>query len=272
MQTTRITDENLGDFIPLLRNDEIFGINEDRYIGFGAYDEDENRPMAILVVDIFPEYVRIINLYTDPVYRKQGAASALLSIITDNPEGENLPIYIISSNTEINVDFLSSRNFKEVESKYYYLSGNLGDMSKIPLKKDLKEGLVIKPINQVSNRELQKFLSHSPHDDFLEFPEIIVDKRRFSDGSIVCFREGKISALILMREFDDFIQISWIYGTDYKSLYVIFSMVKSILLTDYSEKANIRFLLSNEKGRETIQSILKNHEELPIHIFKLSAD
>ena len=67
---------------------------------------------------------------------------------------------------------------------------------------------------------------NDPHDDLIQFPEGLVDSNRFSDGSLVCIKDGKIEAVMLTEEQDERIDVTYIHSTDGRYILDLFSVLK----------------------------------------------
>ena len=269
MQTTMLTQENLKDFLPLLTEEEIFGLDTERFTIIGAFDEEKNRAMGVISAEILPGYIRINRLSTASGADDEKVMEALLSIITQTPEDIRLPICFMSSGQDEDAGFFLSRGFTEKKSKYYYIESRLKDMADFPGAggEDADE---IRILENVSQKELDELVLRAPHDEILQFPELpvlSVERDRFSDGSMVCFENGKPDAAVLFQDYDGLITIVWMYGEKPRDIYYLFYVLKKMLSQEFESGLRIRFLLyENGPGAGAVEKIFSDSKRIPIRI------
>ncbi|MBP5309916.1 MAG: GNAT family N-acetyltransferase [Lachnospiraceae bacterium] len=266
--TERINSENITRYMHLLSNAEIFGISDERLCAFGASDERTDNTLGVLVTEIFPQYIRIEKLYTVSEYRNNGVAEKLLSIIIEPIVTKKMPIFIYTTDS-IDVSYIQSKGFKKTDDDYCYIEGRLGNLKDISLPSK-KDSIVFDTIDKVSVKDLDRFVFRNPHDNLIQFPEGLVDINRFSDGSLVCKKDGKIEAVILTEEQDDRIDVTYIYSTDAKYILNLLSILKKLYMEEYTPQTMIRFLICNNKVREGIEKILAESKERPLNVYRLT--
>ncbi len=268
MKTEAITRENLSRYISMLSNDEFFDIESGRLSGFGACDEKSGDGMGVLAAEILPDHIRIVKLFTAEKFRKKGVATKLINMVCDLPDELKMPFYIITDRMDADFKFLKEKGFVETESPYKYIYSKLSDMRDITAPDNVKDGLKIVPINQVSEQVLSYYISNAEPDKFLRFPEIPIDFDRFSEGSLVCIKDKSICAMLLIEEPDEAIEISFIHCIDPKALYSILALIKPALLLEYSEETNVRILVCNKNEESVGKGLLNNCVEKEIKILK----
>lgn len=263
-----IVDENtIKNYMELLTNWEIFGIYNESVTCFGAFDDKKSRPMGVLIAEVFFHYIWIEKLFTLPLYRKNGVATELLNWATDIPDEHTMPFYIYGTGDFIDEVFLLNKGFTKEFSNYFCMSGTLGDLLDVHPPKNIGS-YDMRTIKHVDFNKISDFVFHSDYDNFLQFPEEELILDRFSDGSIVCLNCGNIEAMVLLEEFDTFVQVTYIRGNDNKALMYCFSMLKRVLLSEYTPKMQLKFLSYDENGKNAIKSLLTNCDEKPISVFK----
>ncbi len=266
--TESINSENITRYMELLSNAEIFGISEERLCAFGAFDEKTDNILGVLVTEIFPEYIRIEKLYTVPEYRNKGVAKKLLCIIIEPIVTKKIPIFIYTTDS-IDVSYIQSKGFKKTDDDYCYIEGRLGDLKDFSLPSKEKS-IVFDTIDRVSVKDLDRFVFKNPHDDLIQFPEGLVDSNRFSDGSLVCIKDGKIEAVMLTEEQDERIDVTYIHSTDGRYILDLFSVLKRMYMEEYTPQTTIRFLICNNKGREGMEKILAGSKMRPLSVYRLA--
>ena len=266
--TESINFENIVRYMHILSNVEIFGISDERFSAFGAFDERTDSTIGVLVTEIFPEYIRIEKLYTVPDYRNNGVAEKLLNIIRTPLETKKIPIYIYTTDS-IDVSYIQSKGFERTDDNYCYIEGRLGDLKDIKLPSK-NNAIVFDTIETIPVKDLDRFIFRNPHDDLIQFPEGLVDTNRFSDGSLVCKVDGKIKAVMLIEEQDDRIDVTYIYGTDSRYVLNLFSLLKRLYMEEYTPQTRVRFLICNNMGREGIEKILVENQEKPLSVYRLA--
>lgn len=268
MKTELITRENLSRYMSMLTNEEIFANDQQRYSCFGAFDEESEEGLGVIVAGILPDYILIEKLFTAEPHRKKGVASALLDIVTTLPDGVTTPFYIATERPGIDDGFLKKKGFTEEESRYKYLVGRLEDMRDITVSESMKAGLRILPAYNVPEKQLSNFVFRSEFDRFLQFPETVLDMDRFSEGSLVCLQNDKICAVMLIEELQDAVQFTFIHCLDTRSLFGLFSIVKPALRLDYGKDSIIRFLICDGKGEEGVRRAFGRCHEQPVRVFR----
>ena len=97
---------------------------------------------------------------------------------------------------------------------------------------------------------------------------MIYDPNRFSDGSIVCVKNKRVVALILMEEKDDSITIPYMDGDDLTYVYYGFSVLRKRLLEEYTPSEEIRFLICKENEKEVVEELMSHSKEKRIKIYE----
>ena len=266
MQTEIITPDTVSKYLGVLTGDEIYAISDDRYTCFGAFDNKSGHGLGILAAQVLPEYIKIERIFTLPEYRNQGIASALLDLATGIPNPPTFRIFIDSPVSD--TVFLVNRGFAEEDSSYSFITGRLGDVVSVSRTGKLAGGLEVLPADKTDQRHLAQFVFSSGFDDFVQIPEGFLDMDRFSDGSTVCSHYGKVLSAVLLEELDDWLQITWMKGSDNRSMLSAFSALKRELDQEYVPGAAIRFLICDDKDRALISNLIRNSREEKIRIFK----
>lgn len=268
MKAELITEENIWKCLPIMTNDDYRGWDDGLLSCFGVFDEESGNAVSLASVMIFPEQIRIERLFTLPEYRRKGAATELLRVIMDVPDEIKLPFTALIFDKDANTGFLTSRGFKEERSDYSCIISTLSEMKDLKVSEKLKAGITLLPLEKVNANELEHFIFSSEPDTFLQFPEYEFSMDRFSEGSIVCRHNGRITSAILLEELEGLMQVTWLHGSDTRSLYCSFSMLKKILEKDLSPETKIRVLICADKGKDAVLDLFKSSEEIPIRVFK----
>ncbi len=265
MLIEQLTRDNLDDYLHLLTPDEIFGTIMERYISFGAYDENTQETLGTITVEILPEYIGIRRIFTDPYHRNKGVATGLLEFIKDVPDNLALPLCAI---TDEDVDFLLKRGFKSEKSSYTFAEGNLGNFDRPPVDEKVRKSHMVKNLDNVDTEMLEDFVEGAPHDEFIQFPDMCVDNRRFSDGSLVSMSDGEVTGAVLMEEPGDDIRITWAYAKSEDILMLLLSVLKTELDMEYENRKQLRFLLCDRRITNTVGKIFHKSEIRPVVVMK----
>ncbi len=274
MRTTIITRENQLDYLPLLTEEEIFGLDTGRLTLVGAFNEETGEAMGVISVWVLPEYIRINRFCTHSGTEDSSVRKALLSVITQIPGDIRLPIFYFTADPEEDVDFLLSNGFTEENSRYFYIEARLKDMMYIPETGE-EDAYEVRTLEYISEEELDRFILRSPHDEFIQFPElpvIPVETDRFSDGSLFCFKDGKLEAAIMFKDYDGAITVTWVGGEEPEDIYYLFSVFKKRLLQEqeFGPDSRILFLYHEDGSRAgTVGKMLRDSKKVPIRILKL---
>ena len=267
MQTEPISRENLSRYLQLLTNDEIFDMDTGRISCFGVYDEESDAAMGLIAAQILPRHIVIERIYTVPEYRNKGVATALLELITDVPENMRMTFYLFTAEEDADTEFLKNRGFVSANSKYSYVCGNLGDMVDLKVPDSLRKDCEVNTLDLVSDKQIREFVFEGAYDTFLQFPEMELDRNRYSEGSLVCLRDGRVEGLMTLEELDAFIRIGYFNCKDARTAYLLFSEMKDLLLEEYGAQAKVRFL-AIEGEENKIGNYFSKSEERPIRVYK----
>ena len=265
MKIEQITRKNIDDYLDLMSPDDIFGTNQERYISFGAYEEDTEVVMGTITLEILADYISIKSIYTDPEYRNRGVASAMLDFVKNTPGVEPFPI---CAYTDEECEFLQHRGFSREESRYTIAEGKLGNLERPRLEGSVRRGNIVKYLDEVDQEVIENFVESSPHDETLQFPDMSVDTRRFSEGSLVCFSDGKVNGALLMEEPEDYVQVTWAYSPSEEVLLLMLSIMKTELDFEYESRKNIRFLQCDGRTVATVERVLPESEIRPLNVFR----
>ena len=268
-----ISRGNLSEYMHLLSSDEYFGIDEDRLTCFAAVD-DSSDVAGLLIVQIFPEYIRLERLTVFPEYREKNVAAQLLEIIKERPEDARLPIYAFLEDEKELESVLEDSGFEKEDSDYCFVTGNLKDIVETNVRKVLNEpgAKDIKAfcLDKIPEYLVRKFVLKSAHDELLQFPDKTIDFERFSDGSIVCLKNKEIKAALLMEENEDFTQFTWMHGDDNIAVYICVALAKSELESEYGPEYKIRCLCRKEAEEQAYKGIFTKCEKTNIDVYKLA--
>lgn len=288
MNIVYISEDNVRDFIEILNSYEFYGISAGFITCFGAYDEVKDAAAGVISLEIFPGQIQIDRIYTVPEYRGMGVEDELLEVIMDQPSGSELPIFMITNLEDILTsadgsgseshqghsvsEFLLSKGFVRIDSQYDSIIGSLRDMEDIPLSSTISKGKKIRMINRIPSEDLVEFILSHSHDNLIQFPELDLPPERYSDGSMVCMDKDGIEAVVLMKEMNGVFIINGIFGNDPKSIYCIFSALKSLLEKEYPPDTGICFMTVGGDGREFIHQLFKKCIEQPLEIYSSDTD
>ncbi len=267
MRIEIVEGERTAEYLKLLSNDELFGIQSGRYTCFGAFDEQTMEPMAVLIARILPAFIQLKKLFTLPAYRKKGAASELLKTAADLPARDILPFTVFVNDNKADTLFLKNRGFEEAKLSYHSVICRFRDFHDIRLPEKITPGIRVVPADSVPLSELWDFILSSSPDRLLRFPEPAPDFERFSEASLVCLKNDRIKAAILIEEPDDYIQVTWVYGKDPRSLYFLLAAVKKLADHEFEPDEAIRFLICSETEKALIRRLFRHFEEQPIPVF-----
>ncbi len=267
MRIEIVEGERTADYLKLLSNDELFAIQSGRYTCFGAFDESSSEPMAVLIARINPEFIHIVKIFTLTAYRRKGVASDLLKTATDLPARDILPFYVFVNDDDADPLFLKNRGFEEADLNYSSLICRFRDFNDIKLPEKTSPGIRVVPADSVPLAQLWDFILSSSPDRFLRFPEPEPDFERFSEASLVCLKNDRISAAIILEEPDDHIKVTWMHGSDPKSLYYLLAAVKKLTDHEFEPDETIHFLTCNDTEKALINKLFSHFEEQRIHVF-----
>ncbi len=257
-----ITRENLPAYVHLLTGDELIGMENGRISCFGAIDERTWQAMGMISLQILPRHIEIKRLFTIPLYRRRGVATALLEQATDLPENEKRPFYVITEADGADTGFLISRGFTQARSKYAFLTGSLKNLQ----GEEGFDGKVL-PIGKTSYRSLTDYVTENKPDTFLQLPEIIPDMNRFSEDSLCCVQDGRLCGTLLLEELSAGLQIALLRAEECCTG-ALFAELKRQMEPECGSDAVLRFLICGEGDRMLAQKSLSDSREQPIHIFK----
>ena len=265
MITEIITEESIGTYIKVLKNEEIFGILDGRITGIGARNEETGLPQGVLTAEIHMEYILVRRIYIRPEYSGGETADGLIRIITDLPDDLKAPILLYGTEDTIDKGLLSRYGFTEMQSRYSLIQGELENYKEIrtPMKTYETATLDKAPIDQV-----QAFILGSDYDRFIQIPDGYLDAARFSDGSLVCLDHGRVAGVILMEEPDDGIRITYMHAKNNMVLLHAMYVLKRVLMSEYPPKARLQFLMKDGIGREAISVLMNPGAEKKVSIFR----
>lgn len=268
IQTEIISSEELKRYLGLLDNMEILDMENGRYTCMGAFDDETQTGMGVLVAEVLTECIHIKRIYVKPEYRRMGVSKKLLQIITDLPEELKQPVVAYGVNEELDQGFLDAMGFHEIKSEYTYLEGSLGDYQKLPFPDKGSEYSLL-PVDRVSANALKNYMLEIQKKKSIQIPELFAGDEQFSDGSIVCLKGHQIVAVILLDEAPQYIMVPFVFGKDKKAVLYSFAVLREELSGEYGPDARIRFLLNKGRGREAIEKIVANTIEKEILIYQL---
>ena len=265
MITEVITEESIGKYIKLLKNEEIFGILDGRVSAVAAWDDEKEQPQGVLTAEIHMNYIQIRRLYVLPEYQEEDTRHILMNIATDLPEDMKTPIVFCGTDDEIDETLVAEFGFKEISSKYSWIEGDLENYKEIkaPMKVFDIVTLDKAPMNRV-----QDFVLKSEYDRFIQVPDGYLEEGRFSDASLVCLNRDVIVGVILLEEMDQFIRIPYIHTKDNIALLYALYVLRKVLWMEYAPKAKLRFLMHDGIGRDALNLLMRPGEEKKIRIFR----
>lgn len=261
VQTEIISSEELKRYLGLLYNMEIFGMESGRYTCIGAFDDERDEGIGVLVAELLSDSVHIKRIYVKTEYRRQGIAKKLLQIVTDVPDELKQPIVTYGVEEELDKDFLGAVGFSETESEFSYLEGSIKDFRMLPSPKKNDE-YSVSTVDLVPENALKNYIHE-------KVPELFAGDEHISDGSLACRKGREISAVILIEETHPHTMIPLIFGRDNMAVMYCFSALREELLAENGPDARIRFLMNKDRGREAVEKIVANTVEKKIHIYEL---
>ncbi len=261
--TEVLMEETIGKYMEFLRNEDIFGIMNGRYTCVGASDGESGQPLGILTAEIHMDHIRVKGIRVLP--GAEGAARALLGIITDLPEDMEVSVLFLGTDEETDEKLLTESGFTETESKYSCFEGILEDLKEMEAP---PKSCDIGTLDQAPLQKVEGFVLGSEYDRVLQVPDGYLDEDRFSDASLVCMDRGKVVGVILLEETDDLIHVPYIRTKDGKALLYAFYVLRKLLTSEYAPKAKIRFLLCDGVGREAVKAMLPGGREKKLRVFR----
>ena len=268
MQTEIITGDDIKRYLGLVDPTEISGMEDGRFTLIGCcLDDPAGKAVGILSAEVLGPTINIKRVFVLPEYRRKGVARALLKTVTDLPEEAQLPIIAYGVKEDLNIRFLSAMGFRENEREFTCIEGRLGDFKKLPMPED-DEGYSVLPAEMATEEMIQDFTLKVGMETGAGFSDLLLREDPFSDGSIVCLKDGSIVALIILDEIDRKIEVPLIYGNDPKALLYCFAGLHEELTEEYGPDAKVRFILYKEMGREAIMKIMGNAVEKELYIFE----
>lgn len=237
MKTEYVEGDRLFFYMPFLDEDEVTGILDGRFAAIGALDDPEEVPLGILVAQILPDYIRIRRVQVET----PEVASALLSVVFRLPNELKLP-FMAFDPSEDELAYLMEAGFEETESRYVYLEGWTEELAEGPDPAAM-QGKRVVCVDRVPGNELVDYLLRAEKDRCFIFPEPVPDPRRFSAGSLVCLKGGKIAGVLLMEEPEDIIQVSFLCAAGPEERDTLFIGMRELLFQEFGPGKRLRFLL-----------------------------
>ncbi len=105
-------------------------------------------------------------------------------------------------------------------------------------------------------------------DYFFQFPYADFDPESFG-GSIVCQKNGKITAYLLVEDNDKFVTIRKVYGKDRESLDACFFVLKKTVSENYPSDVRLVFLSTPKSKNWERERYFSNIKKIPIQTMKL---
>ena len=263
MITEIITEETVKKYMPLLKNEEIFGIENERFTCFGACDEETGDPIGILTAEVYMEHIRIRRIFTSPKDKK--TEKALISLVTDLPEDMKLPVYCFGTDEEIDEALLLESGFTEVPSDYSYIEGTPEDIKDLGTPPKVCE---VRTLDRAPLTGVQNFITETQPDGILGVPDSYLDLNRFSDASLVAVNQHRIVGLLMVEETDDMIEVPYICATGNKVTIFLFYVFKKLLEAEYDAEARLRFVICDELKKVAINALMESGVEKKVRIFR----
>ena len=263
MITEMITGETINTYMNLLSNEEIFGIENERFTCFGACDEDTGEALGIITAEVYMEHIRIRRVFSMP--KNTETEKALMAVITNLPEDMKLPVYYLGTDEEVDEELLLKCGFTEEQSKYSYIEGTPEKLKDVGNPSLVCE---IRTLDKAPLDGVQNFLSGIHPDGLLEVPDAYLDLNRFSDSSLVAVSQHKIVGMLLVEDTDDLIEIPYICSTDNNVAIVLFHIFKKICNVEYGPKVKLRFVICDKMKKDAISALMKGGIETKVRIFK----
>ena len=274
MDTMMITSENMSDYRELLSYDEAFGIIDGKMTCFVALSEEEDdeydyepEPVGLMTAQIFHDFIKLKNIFVDPEYRRKKYASNLLKIIKKRPKNYKLPIAAFFEEDPETAAFFKKSGFKKQDYHYSVVEGKLGDMNELSPMNKLKNEYKLLTIDQLNKGTLEQYITKAPHEELIQFYDDLLDIDRFTDTSLVCMKNGTIQAVVLLEDFEDHTQISWMHGKDQLAIYLSLSMVKKVLELEYDPDYTIKCLCANDTAQKTYSKLFSKCEVKNIQMY-----
>ncbi|MCR4642444.1 MAG: hypothetical protein K5697_10505 [Lachnospiraceae bacterium] len=269
MTVEMIEGGNLRDYMHLLTNEEIYGIDSGRYTAIGVFDEDGRRPMGFALLEVLPAYVSLRRLFVAGRCDKRRISEELLDVVRHMPKEDKLPVlFFVSGNGGEELRLVQKNGFARDESDYSCKEAYLSGLKDIFLTKEEEDSILVDSVSDVPDEELYPFVFNSPHDPILQIPWYDIDRDRFADG-IVCKKNGRVTAVLLLEENDDYVEIPWFYGTDMLSLNVCISRLKDIFMHEAEGDVKFRFLSVAGIKSSAPDGYFEEITEQPVQIYKM---
>ena len=265
MITEIITEESIGKYLRLLKNEEVFGILDGRISGIGASDDETDLPQGVITAEIHMEYIRIRRIHVLPEYRESDTAHVLLNVVMDLPEELKMPFLFCGTDEETDSELLSEYGFHEVSTDYSWIEGLLVNYREIKAPPKAYE---VGTLDQAPMESVQRFVLESDYDRLLQIPDGYLESDRFSDASLICLDRNSVVGVILLEETDDSIRVPYIHTKDNMALLYALYILRKVLYSDYSSKARLQFLMHDGIGREAISALINPGVEKKIHVFR----
>lgn len=265
MVTEIITEETIGKYLKVLKNEEIFGILDGRISAIAVWDEEKEQPQGVLTAEIHTELILIRRIYVLPEYRDGETGNVLMHIATDIPEEQRVPYVIYGTDDEIDETLLAEYGFSEVPSKYSWIEGVLENYKEIKVP---PKAFDMGTLDKAPMDKVQDFVLKSDPDRFMQMPDGYLESGRFSDASLICMKNDAIVGVILLEELDDSIQIPYIHTKDNLALLYSLYVLRKVLWTEYEPTARLQFLMNDGIGREALTVLIHPSEEKKIRIFR----
>ncbi|MCR5726443.1 MAG: GNAT family N-acetyltransferase [Lachnospiraceae bacterium] len=273
MKINIITEENIQKYWSILSSDDIFGINDDRLTCFIVSDENDT-PAGKMVVQIFPQFIRLENLFILPEFRRRGFATVLLDFVKERPKEARLPICIFLEDDNKDIcSLLEKSGFKEGKCNYNIITGSFRDfinpfsLNKKKIPEEALDKFKLSRLDQVPEAVIQKFILNSPHDEILQFPDKMLDLERFSDGSIICQNGNSIEAVLLTEETEEYTQFTWTYGKDSLAMFSCLVTAWKDLESEYGPDYRIKCLCCDEHTLKVYDKLFSKREIKQIKLY-----
>lgn len=257
-----VTADDIDVYMPYMGNEEIYGCLSGRYTVMGICEESHDKPAGFCVLEILPEYIQIHRIFVNEGEDGEAIFGQLLEKIKDMPDADKLPIYIFGRQMGEKIKKLG---FVECDSKYYYETAKLSDMKAISCKK--KPGMRVMFAENIPE-EISEELRQPGGDYFFQFPYADFDLESFG-GSIVCQKNGKITAYLLVEDGDKFVTIRKVYGKDRESLDACFNALKNTVSENYPSDVRLVFLSTPKSKNWERERYFSSIKKIPIQTLKL---
>ena len=263
MITEMITGETINTYMNLLSNEEIFGIENERFTCFGACDEDTGEALGIITAEVYMEHIRIRRVFSMP--KNTETEKALMAVITNLPEDMKLPVYYFGTDEEVDEELLLKCGFTEEQSKYSYIEGTPENLKEVGNPSRVCE---FRTLDKAPLDGVQDFLTGIHPDGLLEVPDAYLDLNRFSDASLVAVSQHKIEGILLVEDTGDLIEVPYISARDNKVVILLFHVLKKMCSVEYGPKVRLRFVICDKMKQEAINALMKDGIEHKVRIFK----